>query len=221
MSKPRMIALISQKGGAGKTTVTMQLAAGLAERGHRVAVADLDPQESALRWAEAASAEAPQPERVFAVTAADEQMLAAALEAEGRGQDFILLDCPPSIEHPHTRAALARVQLAIVPVVPGPTDLWSTRAVERLILLAQRQRPALRAALLPNRVQRTALAGDVLEVMREFTLPVLPAVLSQRNAYAQSAVEGGSVFHLGRAAEAARDEVRRLVAAVLNLSGEK
>ena len=47
MSAPTLIALISQKGGSGKTTVAMQLAAGLALEGYRVALADLDPQESA------------------------------------------------------------------------------------------------------------------------------------------------------------------------------
>src|SRR5690606_259938 len=101
------------------------------------------------------------------------------------------------------------------------TDLWSTRAVERLILLVQQRRRALRAALLPNRVQRTALAGDVLEVMREFSLPVMPVALAQRTAYAQSAVQGGSVFQLGRAAQAAREEMTRLAAAVIDMTGEK
>ena len=47
MSATRLIALISQKGGSGKTTVAVQLAAGLALEGYRVALADLDPQESA------------------------------------------------------------------------------------------------------------------------------------------------------------------------------
>lgn len=59
MTAPTLIALISQKGGSGKTTVAMQLAAGLALEGYRVALADLDPQESASRWAASAPPEAP------------------------------------------------------------------------------------------------------------------------------------------------------------------
>ncbi|THF58070.1 AAA family ATPase [Pseudothauera rhizosphaerae] len=220
MKIPVAIALLSQKGGAGKTTIAMQLAAALSAAGRRVAVADLDPQESALRWAEAASGGPPRAERVFAVAGAAGE-IASAVDRGAAGCDLVLLDCPPSIEHPHTLGALERVELAIVPIVPGPTDLWSTRAVERLILLVQQRRPVLRAALLPNRVQHTTLAGDVLEVMREFTLPVMPVALAQRNAYAQSAVQGGSVFHLGRAAQAARDEMTRLAAAVLKLTGAK
>ncbi|HEY5717359.1 MAG TPA: ParA family protein, partial [Motiliproteus sp.] len=50
MSTAKIIALVSQKGGSGKTTVAMQLAAGLARQGHKVALFDLDPQQSATRW---------------------------------------------------------------------------------------------------------------------------------------------------------------------------
>ena len=114
-------------------------------------------------------------------------------------------------------SALELCDIALVPVVPGPTDLWATRGIERLILERKRSRPGLRGALLPNRVTRTALSADVLDVLRDFTLPVLDAALSQRSAYALSAVRGTSVFGLGRAAAPAQEEVARLVAAVVGL----
>ena len=113
-------------------------------------------------------------------------------------------------------SAPAIPDLAIVPVVPSPTDLWSTRAIEQLIHRLQSTRPTLQGVLLPNRVTRTILASDVLDVMRDFDLPMLPAALGQRNAYAQSAAIGGSVFELGSAAELAQIEVKRLVGAVMN-----
>ena len=87
--------------------------------------------------------------------------------------------------------------------------------MEQLINSLQAARPALQGVLLPNRVTRTILASDVLDVMREFELPMLPAALGQRNAYAQSAAIGGSVFDLGSAAELAQIEINRLVGAVL------
>lgn len=214
----RVIALMSQKGGAGKTTVAMQLAAGLAARGGKVAVADLDPQESALRWFESASAAAPFPAQVRSV-GGDAATIATQVAALARGAACVILDCPPSIEHPHSLAALGLADIALVPVVPSPPDLWSARAVERLILQQMQERPRLRAALVANRVQRTALSASVLEVMREFTLPILRAGFSQRNAFAQSAAIGASVFELGRPAEAAQIEVRRVVDAVLDLMG--
>jgi chromosome partitioning protein len=219
MARGKVVALVSQKGGAGKTTVTMQLAAGLQRVGRKVRVIDLDPQQSALRWAEAG--QGPDGRRRFDACAADGEALPELLARIRHEAEFILLDCPPSVEQPATAEALRLAHLAVVPVVPSPTDLWSSRAVERLILNIGNQNPRLKAALLPNRVARTALAGEVLELLHEFTLPVVAAALAQRNAYAQSAVLGASVFELGRAAAAAQDEVRRLVAAILELLGEK
>lgn len=215
MSGTRIIALLSQKGGSGKTTVTMQLAAGLALAGYRVAVADLDPQESASRWADSAAGEAPFPAEVMQLRGSADDMRQALRAASNRA-DFVVFDCPPSIDHPHTASALELCDLALVPVVPSPTDLWATRGMEKLILNRMAADASLRAALLPNRVMRTALAGDVLEVLRDFSLPVLDAALTQRSAYAQSAVQGASVYELGRAAQTAQEEVDRLVSAVLN-----
>ena len=157
MSAPTLIALISQKGGSGKTTVAMQLAAGLALEGYRVALADLDPQESASRWAESAPAEAPFPARVVRLSGSADEM-AKSLRPVANKVDLVVMDCPPSIEHAHTMSALDLCDIALVPVVPGPTDLWATRGIERLILDRKRSRPGLRGALLPNRVTRTASA---------------------------------------------------------------
>ena len=197
----------------------MQLAAGLALAGHRVALADLDPQESASRWAESAPPEDPFAAEVVRLRGSAAAM-AKALRPVGNRADIVVMDCPPSIEHPHTMSALDLCHLALVPVVPSPTDLWATRGIERLILDRRQHRPELRGALLPNRVMRTALAGDVLDVLQDFQLPVLDAALAQRSAYALSAVRGTSVFGLGRSAAAAQEEVSQLVAAVLRLIGD-
>lgn len=220
MARAKVVTVLSQKGGAGKSTLTMQLGGGLARSGRRVVVIDLDPQETALRWSHAAPATTPFPARVMQLDGAAEG-LQTCLRQVGRDADVILLDCPPSIEHVMTLAALREADVALVPVVPSPADLWSTKAVERLILQVQASRKGLRAALVPNRVLRTNLAWDVLEVMRDFSLPVLGAALSQRNAFAQSAVIGGTVYQLGRGGAEAAREVDKLVVEVLKLTGEK
>jgi len=198
----------------------MQLAGGVARLGLRVVVIDLDPQETALRWSHAAPEAAPFPATVMRLDT-DVGGLGGRLRKLCRDGGVVLLDCPPSIEHPATLAALQEADLALVPVVPSPADLWSTKGVERLILQVQASRKGLRAALVPNRVVRTNLAWDVLEVMRDFSLPVLGAALSQRNAFAQSAVIGGTVYQLGRGGADAAREVDKFVVEVLKLIGEK
>ena len=218
MARAPVITVVSQKGGAGKSTVTMQLAAGLARRGRRVEVVDLDTQESATRWAAAAPQDHPFPARVHCFNADTHELPEKLLKWRKRA-DVILLDCPPSLDHPRTLAALNHTDLALIPVVPSPTDLWSTRAVERLIIERQKTRPQLQGVLVPNRVGRTSLAADVIDVMHDFDLPVLAASLGQRNAYAESAAIGGSVFDLGSAAQPAQLEVLRLVSAVAKCLG--
>ena len=218
MARAPVITVVSQKGGAGKSTVTMQLAAGLARRGRRVEVVDLDIQESATRWAAAAPQDHPFPARVHCFNADTHELPEKLLKWRKRA-DVILLDCPPSLDHPRTLAALNHTDLALIPVVPSPTDLWSTRAVERLIIERQKTHPQLQGVLVPNRVGRTSLAADVIDVMHDFDLPVLAASLGQRNAYAQSAAIGGSVFDLGSAAQPAQLEILRLVSAVAKYLG--
>ncbi|WP_366918255.1 AAA family ATPase [Accumulibacter sp.] len=219
MSNGRVIAIVSQKGGAGKTTVAIQLAGGLQAINRLVVVVDLDPQQSAFRWAESALLiDSDVHLDVRKMSGLELIRHVAELQDEA---DYVVLDTPPSIYHPSTLAALAVAHLAVVPAVPGPTDLWSTLAVERLILNRMEQSHRLRGCILPNRVQNTALAADVLELLHEFRLPILDAALGQRNAYPQSAVIGASVFQLGSGAEAAQEEVRRMTAAVIEQLGEK
>jgi chromosome partitioning protein len=178
-----------------------------------VLLVDLDPQESAFRWAESAPLlDSDLQLDVRKMSGLELIKHVAELQQEA---DYVVLDTPPSIYHPSTLAALAVAHLALIPAVPSPTDLWSTLAVERLILNRMEHSHRLHGCILPNRVQNTALATDVLELLHEFTLPILDAMLCQRNAYAQSAVIGASVFQLGSAADAAQEEVRKMTAAVL------
>ncbi|MBL8398174.1 MAG: AAA family ATPase [Candidatus Accumulibacter sp.] len=217
-SSGRVIAVISQKGGAGKTTVAVQLGGGFHAMRASVLLIDLDPQESSFRWAESAPLlDSDLQLDVRKMSGLELIKQIAALQSEA---DYIVLDTPPSLTHPSTMAALAVAHLAVIPVVPGPTDLWSTLAVERLILNRMEHSHRLHGCILPNRVQNTALASDVLDLLKEFTLPVLDAQLSQRNAYAQSAVVGASVFQLGASADAAQQEVRKLVKAIREQLGE-
>ena len=102
MKKLRIIALSSQKGGSGKTTVAMQLAAGLAERGEDVLIVDLDSQQSALHWIAAAAPDSALPARVIGANGSRDQILRQAQAWEARKLAAVerLLD-------PRERASLA------------------------------------------------------------------------------------------------------------------
>ena len=71
MRQPKIIALVNQKGGPGKTTITMHLAGTLARRGFKVLVVDADPQGTATRWAASAPDEAAFPTNIAGLAGAD------------------------------------------------------------------------------------------------------------------------------------------------------
>jgi len=119
-----VIALVGNKGGAGKTTLAVNLAAGLAQH-DSVAVIDADPQGSALQWrAMAADASAPP------VSAAETDL---RRQAKKLLQDYrcVVIDCPPSVHAPQTGAVLGFGDLALVPVQPSPMDLWASVSMRR------------------------------------------------------------------------------------------
>lgn len=203
----RLITVCNQKGGCGKTNLAMTLAASLADRGQSVLVVDGDPQGTATRWFSAAAEGAPFPAAV--VNLADtRQQIARAIKPHIENYDVIIVDCPPSLESPVTLSTLVVADLALVPVIPSPGDIWATSRLVGLIEQARGMNEALAVRIVPNMVQGTTLAGAALEALRDIPLPVAEATMSLRTAYRQAQAEGTSVLTLRD--PRARDEARAL-----------
>jgi chromosome partitioning protein len=212
----KIIAVVNQKGGAGKTTLTMLLAGSLADRGKRVLVADADVQNTALHWSGMGSGF---PAQVVDYSG-EENKLHKALRKRAEEFDFILIDSPPAATAPITASALRCAHLALVPVIPSPLDLWASVRIREAITLARNKNPQLEARLVVNQMQpNTVLAREVLAMLPEFGIPMLAASLKSRTAYRQCAALGGSILALGsRAALAVMevDALRREVEALLH-----
>src|SRR3712207_4168765 len=87
----KVVAVVSQKGGAGKTTLAVHLATCAYLNGHRVALVDLDPQATARRWGEKREAEGPE------VVSDHPSRLKPLLEAaKGNGADLVVVDTAPN-----------------------------------------------------------------------------------------------------------------------------
>ena len=215
----RIVAICHPKGGVGKTTTTMILSAALAERGYGVLVADCDAQASASAWANAAPEGKPFPAAVVNLSA-----YAGKVHREIQRQldnyDFIVIDCPPGLESLSPQSAILVADLVIVPLPPSPADLWAARGVKLLIERGADFNPALRAAILPNRVVRTSLSNAIMRELAEFGIPLMSSRLTNRTAYQEAVVSGVSVSALGRDAKVAADEVNALADEVLALLGE-
>jgi chromosome partitioning protein len=205
----RIISVVNQKGGSGKSTVTMVLAGSLGWRGLKVLVVDADAQGTASRWAAAAPDERPFPANVISLAAAGGKVH-RELKGHLANYDRILIDCPPSLESPVPASVLLVSDLAIVPVPLAPADLWATRGLKTAIESAQITNERLRAYVLPNRVQRTAINAQVREVLADLGIPVMKARLGLRVAYQEACVGGSTIAALGAPAKTANDEVEAL-----------
>jgi len=212
----KIITVFNQKGGCGKTNISVQVGGSLGRRGKRVKIIDADPQNTATRWLAQARDAAPFPARISNLSG-----LGPALHREIRADldnfDYIVVDCPPSVDSPIAGSALLVSDLAVIPVVPSPADIWAAVAAKKLAAHAQGTNPSLKVVAVFNMVQRTAMAKGALDVMSEDEeVPVLKSQLGLRSAYRECQVMGATVHSVPRAG-AAVAEVEGLVDEILKV----
>ncbi|MEM8884742.1 MAG: ParA family protein [Planctomycetota bacterium] len=191
MDAVKTIALVNQKGGVGKTTLAMNLAACLIEEGYRTLVLDADPQQSASRWShvhdgpggvEVVRLDASRP---IDLVSDEIQRIAAERRAE-----LAVMDCPPQLRAA-TEVALLLAELTLVPVGPSPLDIW---AAEEVIDFAHDARDVRgdgkpHVALVPSRLSGTVMARDLPVVLEALGEPLAPGI-TERIVVAESAIVG-------------------------------
>lgn len=125
----KIITLAQQKGGATKTTTSMNLAGALIEAGNTVRVADMNnEQRSAAKWARRGDEF-----QSVVISISEKQPRKDINEIIGTGIDYLIIDTPPELMTPALKAALLS-DLIIIPCPPSPLDL---EAAEETIDLAE------------------------------------------------------------------------------------
>ncbi len=215
----KILAIVNQKGGVGKTTLTMQLAGAFTRRGRNVLVVDADPQGTASRWAATAPDATPFPAAVISLSATDGKVHREVSQFT-HDYDLILVDCPPAVDSAAPQSALLIADLALVPVFPSPLDLWAALGMRQVLEQVQTINEALEARLVLNALEpRTTLAKEGLARLPAFGIPRLTTALHHRTSYRQAAVVGGTVQNLGHRAAPAIAEVEALPTEVWTLLG--
>ncbi len=205
----RIIAVINQKGGTGKTTLALNLAAGLARRGTTHLV-DADPQRSISQWVAMATDASSLP--MVLPPGSD----AATISALARSHRYVVVDCPPAVQGEMVASVMRSVHVVLIPVLPSPIDLWASVDMVAAVEKAKQHNPGLLAYLVLNQLEsRNALSRDMHEALAEFDVPVLQAGMQRRAAYRSSAVEGTSVYGLGLRGQTAVEDIEAIIEEVL------
>lgn len=199
------IAILNQKGGAGKTTLAAHIGAALSETGLSVLFVDSDAQGSLRDWSAAGTGEIP-------VIAMDRPVLHQQLPKLGNGRDVAIIDGTPRLKDV-TVSAIKAADLVIIPVNPSPLDLWAASDLVELVK-ARADLTGLKCLLVLNRADaRTKISVEAKAVLEEFGLPVAATVIHQRIGYASSMAEGGTVLSVEPNGLAA-NEIRALAAEI-------
>ncbi len=206
-----VFSITNQKGGTGKTTLAMNFAAGLAQRG-RTLVIDADPQGSAGQWAGVAPDDKPFPVSVIAVAG----NLGREINRFREDYQHIVIDCPPTLETDNTRQSMMTSDIVLIPTLPSPVDLWASVRLANTIEQIKMSRLNFRAYMIINQLEpRSAISRGMQQALSEFDIPALDNHLRRRAIYRNAALEGTSVFCMGKRAEPAAQEISAIIEELL------
>ena len=194
-----ILALTSQKGGSGKTTLTGHLAVAAEREGAGpVALIDTDPQGSLTDWWNERQATTP------AFLSASIATLSRDLErARDLGFQLVIIDTPPAItdmiEH-----VIALSDLVVIPTRPSPHDLRAAGTTISMVEAASKSLVFVINAANP----RARITGEAAVVLSQHGT-VAPVTIHQRTDFASSMIDGRTVMELPRA-ERSSDEIKSL-----------
>ncbi len=203
-----LLALAGSKGGTGRTTLAVALAAEAQQRGRRTLLVDLDPRADAHAWSLMADFGAP-PTLALASGGAGQ---AERLRALSFGHDLTVVDTPSDPEA--LEAVLEVAELVLLPCRPSPLDAWGAADAAKACLRARRTNPRLQFAVVPNALDPRALLSTALSRdLQAMGLPVLDVRIGRRVAHPE-AMAHGSTASVEAPGSAAAHDIRELLDAV-------
>jgi chromosome partitioning protein len=198
-----IVAVLTQKGGAGKTTVALHLAGELERKGASVLLIDADPQGSALDWAEQRARDG-RP-RLFGIVGLARETLHREVPELAKPVDHVVIDGPPR-SAALVRSAILAADMVLIPVQPSAFDVWASQVVLGLIREASAYKPQLRGIFVINRrVIGTRIAREVRKAIGDLGIPALGGSLAQRVIFAETAGTGMLAAEIDPRSAAARE----------------
>ena len=192
------VAVISQKGGAGKTTLAIHLGTAAHAAGLPIVIVDTDPQATASRWGKCGRGKDPD-----VIDCASHSLLPDKLAALARaGAAFAVIDTPPAADI-MAREACRAASLLLIPCRPRAFDLDAVRTTAELA------KASGKPAFVVFMAGRGAVPyPEASELVQRIGLQVAPVMLPERAAFHHSVAEGKAAAEIEPGGKAAEDVAR-------------
>ena len=206
----KVISVLNQKGGSGKTTIATHLARAIQLKGFSVLLVDSDPQGSSRDWA-AVNEENPVP-----VVGIDRPTIERDLKRIAE-KDYVIIDGAPQAAD-LAISAIKASDIIIIPVQPSPYDIWATSDLVDLVKQRIEMTDGkLKAAFVVSRtIKGTKIGKEINVALSDYGLPVLETSITQRVIYPTSASVGSSVLDEEPSGEASK-EINNLINEILSI----
>ncbi|WP_091846867.1 ParA family partition ATPase [Palleronia pelagia] len=194
-----IISFLNQKGGVGKTTLSVNVAGCLAQQGHRVLLIDADKQGSASTWA---SLREDAPFQVVSMARAN-----MARDALKLAHDYThtVIDGPPHAEEV-ARSCIVASDFVALPIEPSGLSTWASDLTVRQVTEAQDFKPSLKCGFVVSRkIGKTVIGRDIRNMAAQAGLPILASEIEQRVAFAEGMTMGQTIFEWAGDSIAARE----------------
>ena len=185
-----IIAILNQKGGSGKTTISINLARALQKSGSKVLLVDSDPQGSARDWSAVGNSDLP-------VIGLDKPNLDRNINAIVDGYDFILIDGAPQLAE-MAISAIKCADIVLIPVQPSPYDIWAAEDLVEVVKARQQimdyKKPKA-AFVISRQINNTTLGKEIRDALSGYNIPVFKSGTFQRIAYVKTAATGTTTYN--------------------------
>lgn len=212
----KIVAVVNQKGGVGKTTVSMNLAGGMCFRGAKVLIIDADPQQGAFNWHSKGIKHPVLPEqfprkvrgtRASIEVTTESTLVHEIIQAKVEEFDLIVVDTPPSVKSEQSQSALSVADLAIVPIRPGPNEIDALPGTELLMREVSLLNELLQVRFLLTDMETTNIKKQAAEVIAKMGAVHYRAQFKHRASYMECAAEGSSVHAFPLSDKGAREAI--------------
>ena len=203
-----IISVVNRKGGTGKTTTAVNLAAAIAEKGYKVLLIDADPQGSVQTWQGLGKNDR------FSVLHHPKPTFHKDIDSLSGTYKHTVIDAPPAFDE-IIRSILMASSLAIVPIGPSQLDIWSSVDMIDLLKQARKVNGRLRGRLLVcKKIIGTNLSREIREALQRYRIGIFKSELGLRVAYVEAFTSGMSVLQYAPGGKAAR-EIRALASEII------